>query len=91
MKLSKCDVCGAVKKPETMSRFLFRGPFISMEAPQTKPYVENDHNPVAMENEFDVCDKCAAKILTDLMHKEIYPSYMTMLEEQEGKEVHSES
>ena len=88
MKMAKCDMCGAIKPANELSVIKFIPTQADAYAPQIKPAQifknrppEDEYMPITMEHEYDVCDICCAQFLPKMMHREVYPSFNTMEEE----------
>ena len=85
MKLTKCDLCGEIKESDEVSVIQFIPSGVEECCPcyVTK---KGEPEPAYKKKEFDVCDRCAARILQAMTKKKVIPSLLTQEKEQKTEE-----
>ena len=89
MKLVKCDFCGDLKETDETSSIMYK-PSDCDECCPCYKRKNGELEPIVQRKEFDVCDKCAARILQAITRKKVVPSLLTQERETET-EVNSET
>lgn len=82
MKYVKCDMCGDMREADETSTIAY-APCENDECCPCFVTKSGKSDPASLKKMFDVCDKCAARILQALTRKRVVSSLLT--QERESK------
>lgn len=80
MKFVKCDLCGDMREADETSTITYE-PCENDECCPCFVTKSGESDPASLKKMFDVCDKCAARILQALTKKRVVPSILTQYRE----------